>query len=209
MAVVQLEINRRAPYAGGKSFGDVGTYEQIDGTVHYAVDPLHSANDGIVDLDLAPRDSSGKVWFSSDFTLLKPERMENGNGSVLYDVVNRGRKTVMGRFNDTGKPTMPSDPLDPGNGFPYETRLLGAVWRLAGRCAARRWADWIAGAAGPGLGRQSNRRTDNVPVPGESLHSILPACGPTACASPGGRRERGGRYADRAGPSQQSCGAGR
>ena len=117
MAVVQLEISRRSPYAGGKSFGDVGAYEQIDGTVHYAVDPLHPANEGIVDLDLAPRDSKGKVWFSSDFTLLKPESMENGNGSVLFDVVNRGRKTVMGRFNDTGKPTMPSDPLDAGNGF--------------------------------------------------------------------------------------------
>ncbi len=117
VAVVQLEISRRSLYAGGESFGDVGAYEQIDGTIHYAVDPLHPANDGIVDLKLAPRDSNGKVLFSSDFTLLKPERLENGNGSVLYDVVNRGRKTVPGRFNNTGKPTMPSDPLDPGNGF--------------------------------------------------------------------------------------------
>ena len=33
MAVVQLEISRRSPYAGEKSFGDVGAYEQIDGTV--------------------------------------------------------------------------------------------------------------------------------------------------------------------------------
>ena len=81
MAVVQLEISRRSPYAGGKSFGDVGAYEQIDGTVHYAVDPLHPANEGIVDLDLAPRDSKGKVWFSSDFTLLKPDSMENATAA--------------------------------------------------------------------------------------------------------------------------------
>ena len=117
MAVVKLEISRRSPYAGGKTFGDVGKYEQIDGTAHYAVDPLHPANAGIVDLDLAPRDSDGKVRFASDFTLLKPLRMENGNGSLLYDVVNRGRKTVMARFNNSGRPTMPSDPLDPGDGF--------------------------------------------------------------------------------------------
>lgn len=117
MPVVKLEIKRRSPYAEGKSFGEVGSYEQIDGIAHYAVDPLHPNNAGIVDLDLAPRDSQGRVWFSSDFTLLKPQYMEQGRGSLLYDVVNRGRKTVMGRFNNSGRPTMPSDPLDPGDGF--------------------------------------------------------------------------------------------
>ena len=81
------------------------------------MDPEHPANAGITDLDLAPRDSGGKVWFASDFTLLTPQDAGRGNGSLLYDVVNRGRKTVMGRFNSSGKPTMPQDPLDPGNGF--------------------------------------------------------------------------------------------
>ena len=117
MAVVKLEINRRALYADGESFGDVGQYEQLDGVAHYAVDPLHANNAGIVDLELAPRDSQGRVWFSSDFTLLKPLHMERGRGSLLYDVVNRGRKTVLGRFNDSGRPTMPLDPLHAGNGF--------------------------------------------------------------------------------------------
>lgn len=117
MAVVKLEINRRALYADGESFGDVGQYEQLDGVAHYAVDPLHPNNAGIVDLELAPRDSQGRVWFSSDFTLLKPLDMERGRGSLLYDVVNRGRKTVLGRFNDSGRPTMPLDPLHAGNGF--------------------------------------------------------------------------------------------
>ena len=117
MAVVKLEINRRSLYADGESFGDVGQYEQLDGVAHYAVDPLHPNNAGIVDLELAPRDSQGRVWFSSDFTLLKPLHMERGRGSLLYDVVNRGRKTVLGRFNDSGRPTMPLDPLHAGNGF--------------------------------------------------------------------------------------------
>ena len=117
MAVVKLEINRRSLYADGESFGDVGQYEQLDGVAHYAVDPQHPNNAGIVDLDLAPRDSQGRVWFSSDFTLLKPLDMERGRGSLLYDVVNRGRKTVLGRFNDSGRPTMPLDPLHAGNGF--------------------------------------------------------------------------------------------
>ena len=209
MAVVQLEISRRSPYAGGKTFGDVGAYEQIDGTVHYAVDPLHSANDGIVDLELAPRDSSGKVWFASDFTLLKPENMENGNGSVLYDVVNRGRKTVMGRFNDTGKPTMPSDPLDAGNGFlmRHGYSVLFGGWQ----------ADVPRGVGLIGLqapeavdaGRQPHIRQDYVPVPGDALHAVLPARRQAARAASRRRRERGGRHAHRARPSQQPVAAHR
>ncbi len=117
MPVIQLEITRRAPYAGGESFGDAGVYEQIDGTAHYAVDPLHAANAGITDLELGPRDADGNVRFSADFTLLTPQDAARGNGSLLYDVVNRGRKTVPGRFNNSGRPTMPADPLHPGDGF--------------------------------------------------------------------------------------------
>ena len=117
MPVTTLQITRRAPYAGGAPFGDAGPYDQIDGIAHCAVDPSHPANAGITDLNLAPRDSQGKVRFASDFTLLIPQDARRGNGSLLYDVVNRGRKTVLGRFNSSGKPTMPQDPLDPGNGF--------------------------------------------------------------------------------------------
>ena len=57
MAVTRLEINSRQPFDGGKSFGNVGSYEQLDGVVHFAVDPGHPANDTITDLNLAPRDA--------------------------------------------------------------------------------------------------------------------------------------------------------
>ena len=59
MAVTKLDIKSRQPFAQGQAFGEVGTYEQIDGTVHFAVDPNNSANDLITDLKLAPRDESG------------------------------------------------------------------------------------------------------------------------------------------------------
>jgi hypothetical protein len=39
MAVTTLEIKTRSPFAQGTVFGDVGPYEQLDGTVHFAVDP--------------------------------------------------------------------------------------------------------------------------------------------------------------------------
>ena len=42
MPVTRLEITSQKPFAGGQSFGDVGTYTQIDGIAHFAVDPMHS-----------------------------------------------------------------------------------------------------------------------------------------------------------------------
>ncbi len=37
MAVVEVEITRKEPYAGKQSFGDVGAYERIDGVLTFAV----------------------------------------------------------------------------------------------------------------------------------------------------------------------------
>ncbi len=41
MSVIKFEIEDRVPYAEGKTFGEVGVYEQINGKVTFAVDPLH------------------------------------------------------------------------------------------------------------------------------------------------------------------------
>ena len=63
MALERFEIVRRQPYESGRSFGETGSYERIDATAHYAVDPGHAANASIVDLGLAPRDERGRVLF--------------------------------------------------------------------------------------------------------------------------------------------------
>ena len=39
MAVVRLEIKTRQPLADGRKFDQVGCYEQLDATAHFAVDP--------------------------------------------------------------------------------------------------------------------------------------------------------------------------
>ena len=39
MAVVGLDITKRSPFADGESFGDVGSYELLEGTAHFSVDP--------------------------------------------------------------------------------------------------------------------------------------------------------------------------
>jgi len=40
MAVTHLLIPSRQPFADGQTFGPVGPYEQLSGTVYFAVDPL-------------------------------------------------------------------------------------------------------------------------------------------------------------------------
>jgi hypothetical protein len=111
MAVTALEIKTRSPFAQGTAFGDVGPYEQLDGTVHFAVDPDHPRHAGITDLKLAPRDAQGLVQCAADFRMLKPVNLQDGNQRLLLDIVNRGNPTVLTNFNSAvGR-------MDPGNGF--------------------------------------------------------------------------------------------
>ena len=117
MAVEKLEITREISYEKGQSFGEVGEYRLLEGIAHFAVDPLHHANEVITDIELAPRGSDGKVRFSSHFAMLLPADPGRGRHRILFDVVNRGRKTVLGRFNSAARAVYPSDPLAPGNGF--------------------------------------------------------------------------------------------
>ena len=116
MPVTKLEIKTREPFAGGQSFGEAGAYEQVDGVVHFSVDPEHPANETIADIKLAPRDGDGRVAFSSDFRVVQPVDPQRGNGRMLLDILNRGKATALRNLN-SAPDVLPSDPLDPGNGF--------------------------------------------------------------------------------------------
>ena len=126
MALTDLEITNRTGFASGVSFGDVGAYELLEGTAHYAVDPSHARNQGITDLELAPRNSAGQVEFSSDFAMLQPVNLDRGNRRILFDVVNRGRKTAL-TFNGVPIPTDATLPLQAGNGY-LMRRGYTVVW---------------------------------------------------------------------------------
>ena len=69
MTVTSIEIKERGPYAEGMTFDDTGAYEQLDGTVHFAVDPADPANSLITDLERAPKNAAGLVEFSADFRI--------------------------------------------------------------------------------------------------------------------------------------------
>jgi hypothetical protein len=118
--VVSLDIASNVPLAGGESFGLRGAYEEITGTVHFAVDPADPHNALIADIALAPRNPDGEVEFSADIVIWKPADMSRANGVTLVDIPNRGTKPG-GGFN---KPSA-NAPL--GDGFLMEEGYT-VVW---------------------------------------------------------------------------------
>ena len=116
MPVTKIEIGSRQPFAGGAAFGEVGPYEQLDGTVSFAVDPTNSANETVTDIGLAPRGSDGLVSFSSDFRVLRPTDPAKGNRRVVLDILNRGKPLALRNLN-SAPDIAPDAPMDPGNGF--------------------------------------------------------------------------------------------
>jgi len=97
--VVRIEVKSRADVVGGQAFGASGPYEKVVGIIHFAVDPRNPVNQIIADIDKAPRNAAGLVEFSSDFHLIKPKVAARGNGTILYEVSNRGGKGMVGFFN--------------------------------------------------------------------------------------------------------------
>jgi hypothetical protein len=129
MPIARFEILSREPYENGRAFGGIGPYERIEAIAHYAVDPLHEANQGVLDLALAERDNAGLVNFSGDVTILRPLRAGRGNRALLMQVPNRGRR-VLARFNQYPVSTEVSAAVEPGDGF-----LFKHGWTVA-------WAGW-------------------------------------------------------------------
>ena len=136
MAVIEVETIGRETYADGRDFSDTGAYERIDGVLTFAVDPDHGANQPIVDLGLAPRDSAGRVRFWSDVTLLVPKEPDRGNGRLIVDVVNRGRKMAVSNFNRAPAQVGGSREVPEGDGFlfdrGYSVVSIGWQWDVYG-----------------------------------------------------------------------------
>jgi len=61
---IELSITRRFSFAEGYEFGTVGAYERLVGRANFAMDPGAPAQRGIADLDRAPTDSNGLVYFA-------------------------------------------------------------------------------------------------------------------------------------------------
>ncbi len=124
---IRLRLETREPFANGMSFGDVGPYERLAGRVLFAVDPVVTAYQNVVDLVHAPRNTDGLVEYSVDFYILKPLDPTRGNRRMLYDVVNRGNKRALQFFNDAPRCNVPCTTEHAGNGF-LMRRGYTVVW---------------------------------------------------------------------------------
>jgi Alpha/beta hydrolase domain len=102
--VIRFDILERQPAFSGRSFGEVGPYERITARVTIALDPTDDRNAIITDLSLAPRNSAGRVEAVADVVILRPADPTRGNGTLLLDVPNRGRKLAPQLFDDSPQP---------------------------------------------------------------------------------------------------------
>ena len=100
-AVTRVELVERTDYADGKAFGPAGPYELVRAKAYFAADPNLAQNKIVVDLHLAPRNAAGLVEWSADLWVLKPRDPSKGNGTVLYEVSNRGGIGVLRQFQRT------------------------------------------------------------------------------------------------------------
>ena len=132
-AVTRIEIVSSGPFAGGKPFGEVGPYVRITGRFHGELDPLLPANKGIVDLNKAPRNARGWVEYSADFDILTPADRAKGNGTLIYDVNNRGNKRLVHLLNDVPASNALDRPEQAGDGF-----LMRHGFTVV-------WSGWIPG----------------------------------------------------------------
>lgn len=126
-AVTRVEISERSPILGGKSFGATGPYERLVGKVHFAVSPFAAANRDIVNLALAPRNAQGDVEFYADFVVFAPRDPQKGNGTLLFEVSNRGRKGLLATFSRGAGSNDPRSPAEFGDGLLLEQGFL-LVW---------------------------------------------------------------------------------
>ena len=90
-----LTISSTESFASGASYGTVGAYEKLTGTIKGEVNPKDPKNAIIQDLALAPVNANGMVEYSSDFVMLVPKDRSKSNGILRYDAPNRGNILTM------------------------------------------------------------------------------------------------------------------
>ena len=172
--VERLEIVSRQAFAAGAEFGVIGAYERLRGRAFFALDPNAAANAPIADLKLAPRNDRGLVEFSAEFLVLRPIDAARGNGTLLYEVNNRGNIAILRQLNDAAFSNDPETPAEAGNGFLFR------------RGFTLLWSAWAADvAATPGDNRLILRApvaTENgAPITGKVAYDLI-VNAPTAMA---------------------------
>jgi hypothetical protein len=164
--VERIEILSRQPFAAGAEFGRAGSYEKLRGRAFFALYPDAAANGPIADLKLAPRNDRGLVEFSAEFLVLRPADVARRNGTLLYEVNNRGNIGIFYQLNEAPSNNDPATTADAGNGF-----LLRNGFTLV-------WSAWASDvAATPGDKRLVLRppiaTKDGMPITGKVAYELI------------------------------------
>ncbi len=117
--VKRVEIEKRDVILDGKTFGEYGAYELLEGKIYFETDPANPMNHRIVDLQLAPRNESGMVESWANFVVLQPVDREKSRGVALVEVSNRGGKFSPRYYNRATSRT-----LAPGDEGAFGNALL-------------------------------------------------------------------------------------
>src|SRR5258706_3067293 len=118
--LVRFEVTERSPVLQGKTFGAAGAYERFIGKAYFEVDPNAPANQLIANIKRAQRNSRGKVAFFADFYVISPVDSKKGNGTLLFEVGNRGRKSLLTVFSRSKSSFDPRTPGEFGDGLLLE-----------------------------------------------------------------------------------------
>jgi hypothetical protein len=121
-AVRRVEVIERTAVGRG--------YERITGRVYFGADPKLPANRIVRDIEFAPVNGSGEVEYSAEFHLLRPADPAKSNGTVLFEVSNRGGMAMLDRFNFKDR-----DPYTFDQGFTLA--WLGWEWDIPAEPAAK------------------------------------------------------------------------
>jgi hypothetical protein len=172
--VVRIDVRERRDVLAGRSFGLAGEYEILAGRIHFAFAPGLDANRIVTDIDKAPVDDRGRVSHSTDFYLLKPKRLEKGNGALLLEVGNRGGKGLLSFFYLAAGSLDPSTEEDFGDGFLLERGFsllwVGWQWDTPKRPGIMRMYPPFATDGGKPI--RGLVRSDFVPIQPETDHSL-------------------------------------
>ncbi len=200
--VERIEILSRQPFAAGAEFGPAGAYEKLRGRAFFALDPNAAANAPIADLKLAPRNERGLVEFSADFLMLRPVDAARRNGTLLYEVNNRGNIAILRQLNEASPSNDPTSTADAGNGFLFRQGFTLRVVGMGGRCRGD------AGRQSPGPagadrheGRRADHRQGRLRADRESAHRAGPFHRDFRHRLSAGERRRAGCGAHRARPA--------
>ena len=101
-AVTHIFVTERTDYMDGAAFGAAGPYERFIATVQFEVDPKAPANRIITDIDKAPRNERGNVEWTADLVMLRPRTERLVNGTLLFEVSNRGGMGLLSMFQSDG-----------------------------------------------------------------------------------------------------------